>query len=185
MKTSLILFLLLAFSGATWAQTNLVSSNGLPAQKTIIESESGSFDNATRLMVYLGNVRVTSPELHLKCERLVVGIPEKGQRLSRLTAETNVVIDYTDEAQHDAKHITSNLAVYDYRVVNSVTNWTVTFTGTPNNPPVVVDAMGTIASETITWNGVTRKISFDGKYRTVLPISLTDTNSASPMNFLK
>lgn len=184
MKTSLILFLLLALRGASWAQTSLVSSNSPPAQKTIIESEAGYFDNTTRLMVYLGNVRVTSPELHLKCERLAVNIPEKGQRLSHLTAETNVVIDYMDLAQHDTNHITANLAVYDYRVVNSMTNWTVTFTGTPSNPPVVINSLGTIASEPLVWDGAKNKIIFI-QYRTVLPINVTGTNNASPINFLK
>jgi len=115
------LILLLAGScGLVWAQTNAPAEKKPPAQPTEINSDSADFDLNTRRVVYRGHVAVIDPKIKLNCERLVVDLPESGNHLSHISAETNVVIDLTDE-KGDKYHVTSDSAVYAYSVVNSVT----------------------------------------------------------------
>jgi lipopolysaccharide export system protein LptA len=125
-------FLLLLFmcAGAClWAQTNAPAGNPT-AQPTEVNSDSADFDLKIRRATYYGHVLVVDPKLRLSCELLVLDLPEGAGRLNHILAETNVVIDFTDEK--GAKyHVTSDQAVYRYNVVNSVTNETVTFTGHP------------------------------------------------------
>jgi lipopolysaccharide export system protein LptA len=184
MKT--ILFILLAVgSGAVWAQTNLALPKNPASAKTVITSDSATFDNNTQQQVFLGNVVVVDPRITLYCHRLLVIVPKKGERLSHLTAETNVVIDFVDPEKHETNHLTANIAIYNYAVVNSVTNETVTFTGTPGHPPRVVTAQGIINSEPLIWDRAANKFIFKS-YSMELQQSITDTNSTSPVgNFLK
>ena len=183
-----ILFLLVAAcGGAAWAQTNLALPKGVPGQKTVITSDSGYYDNATRQLVYVGHVLVVDPRIKLQCDRLLVDVPEPGQPLKHLFAEateTNVVIDFVDEKQQNY-HVTAANAVYAYGVVNSVTNETVTFTGTPGHAPRVVTSQGIINSEPLVWDRVARRFIFN-HYSMELQQSITDTNNTSPVgNFLK
>jgi lipopolysaccharide export system protein LptA len=60
MKT--ILFLILAAcSGAVWAQANLALPKDAATAKTVITSDSATFDNNTQQQVFLGNVVVVDP----------------------------------------------------------------------------------------------------------------------------
>ncbi len=184
MRTFLFL-LLAACSGAAWAQVNLNLPKTAANAKTVITSDSGTFDNNTRQLVYLGHVVVLDPRITLHCDRLLVNVPEKSERLSHLSAETNVVIDFMDPEKHETNHLTANIAIYNYKVVNSVTNETVTFTGTPGHPPRVVTAQGVINSEPLIWDRAANKFIFKS-YSMELQQSITDTNSTSPVgNFLK
>ena len=180
MKTILILLLAVCAS-AGWAQTGASLPKIAPAQKTEIWSKSGYYDNNTREQVFLGEVRVVDPKITMTCERLVVNVPEAGQRLSHLTAETNVVINFVDEKSKDQKyHVTAALAVYSYGVVNSVTNETITFTGLPGKPPMVDTAQGTISSEPLVWDRAAGRFVFKD-YHMQMNQSLTDTNGSSPL----
>jgi lipopolysaccharide export system protein LptA len=185
---AILIMMLAAASATVWAQGNLAMPSpslpkGVSTQKTLITSDTGSFDNNTRQLIYIGHVVVTDPRIKLQCERLTVNVPENNQRLSRLSAETNVVIDFTDEKQQ-AYHVTSANALYEFSVVNNVTNETITFTGLPGVKPRVVTAQGTIKSEPLVWDRVARKFIFNG-YEMEMN-SVTDSTNGSPMgNFLK
>jgi len=141
----------LAATNATAVATNI------PAAKvaTEISSDAADFDLNTRLAVYRGNVTVIDPQVKMTCERLVVDLPAAGAHLSHVVAETNVVIDFTDEKGQNY-HVTSAKAVYDYQVEGSVTNETVTFTGSPK----VETAQSTIESEPMIWDRTRNKFQF-------------------------
>ena len=123
------LIALLALVGGGWshAQTNAaaVSTSRAP---TIITSERADFDLAERHAVYRGNVRVDDPQMKLTCEELTADLPQSGGQINHLVALTNVVMDSVDE-KGQTKHATSDKAVYDYNVVNGVTNESVTLSG--------------------------------------------------------
>ena len=171
MKTILILLLALG-AGAAWAQTNS------PTNKMHIQAKTVSYDNNTHETIFLGDVLVTDPKIKLRCERLAVIMPQKGERLSHLTAETNVVIDVVEDNQ--ARHITSHKATYDYSVVNSVTNEVIMFTGLPTQKPLITMPDGSVmSSEPIIWDRAANKIKFSDFHGIMQ--SLTDSNSASPL----
>ena len=168
-----ILFILLAgLGGVAVAQTNAVrttvamstnapaASTNKPVAKaapgpTQINSDGAEFDLNAHRAVYHGNVVVERPDVKLTCGWLVVDLPPAGGRLNRVVAETNVVIDFTDE-KGQKYHVTSAKAVYDFKVENAVTNETVTFTGSPK----VETAQSTIESEPMVWDRVKNKFSF-------------------------
>ena len=127
-----ILLLLLSIGGGVAAaQTNAPATNA-PARPVIMDitSESWDFDQNLRQVVYHGHVLVTDPQLRLTCGQLSVIFPAKGNHPDTMLAETNVVIDYTDD-QGEKYHVTAAKGVYAYSVENSVTNETVTFSGSP------------------------------------------------------
>ena len=98
-------------------------------------------------VVYRGNVRVDDPQMKLTCEQLVADLPQSGGRISHIVAETNVVIDFTDE-KGQTMHATSDKAVYFYNVQDGATNETVTLTGNAK----VENAQGWLTGEPIVWD---------------------------------
>ena len=90
---------------------------------------------------------VNDPQMKLQCDRLVVFIPQSGERLNHIEAQTNVVIDFSDSHGQTA-HATGALAVYRYFVQNGATNETVTLTGSPQ----VESPQGTMTGSKITWD---------------------------------
>jgi lipopolysaccharide export system protein LptA len=126
-----IFLLLLSVCGCVAsAQTNAPATNA-PTRPVIMDitSKSWDFDQNLRQAVYHSHVLVTYPQVRLTCEQLTVAFPVKGRHLDQAQAETNVVIDFVE--QGETYHITSAKGVYVYSMVNSVTNETVTFTGSP------------------------------------------------------
>ena len=161
-----IIFLLtFGFGGLLAAQTNapLVLPVTAPAAKTPvrpkppteIDSDSADFDLNAHLATYRNHVVVTDPKVRLTCEWMLVVLPQGGEHLSHVVAATNVVVDFTNE-QGEKYHVTSAQAVYDYKVVNTVTNETVTFTGNP----VVDTTNSTIYSEPMVWDRAANKFHF-------------------------
>ncbi len=125
----IILLLVLAVSGTAWAQTN-AAVKAAPRAPTEITSDSADFDMNARLAIYLGHVVVNDPQMKLQCDRLIVFIPQANERMNHIEAQTNVVIDFSDN--HGAKaRATGSLALYRYQVQNGATNETVTLTGNP------------------------------------------------------
>ncbi len=114
---------------------------------TEIDSDSADFDLNAHQAVYRNHVVVTDPKVRLTCEWMLVTLPQGGEHLSHVLAATNVVVDFTN-AQGEKYHVTAAQAVYDYKVVNTVTNETVTFTGNP----VVDTTNSTIYSEPMVWD---------------------------------
>ena len=146
-----------------------------PRAQTQIDSDSADFAMTTRQAVYHGHVRVDDPQMKLTCAQLTTDLPESGGRPARIVAETNVVIDFTDE-RGQTNHATSDKAVYIYNVQNGVTNETVTLTGNP----LMVNAQGTQAGDVIIWDRASNKLHFDNPHmilRQNLNGTTADTNS--------
>jgi|SRR5579859_5529120 len=170
MKKSLLILLLLG-GGWLWAQTN---SPAPATHPTEVNSDSADFDLKLRRASYFGHVSVVDPKVKLTCALLVIDLPETGSssgsgHLSHVLAETNVIVDFTDD-QGTKYHITSEKAVYVYKVVNSVTNETVTFTGNP----IATTAQGAIYSEPMVWDRADGHLHFTNPHM----ISMQNLNSA-------
>ena len=158
----LIVLLALASVWTSCAQTNtnavdeilaLVTTNTPvakpqpPRAPTKIESESVDFDLTARRAIYRGRVRVEDPEMKLNCEWLIADLPQEGGRINHIVAETNVVIDFTDD-KGQTMHATGDKMVYDYAVQNGATNETVTLTGNPE----LENAQGKFTGDVIVWD---------------------------------
>jgi lipopolysaccharide export system protein LptA len=163
-KIYLIALLVLATAWILRAQTNAPNTNAVaeilalvttnapapkPAQTnapTQIDSDKADFDLKGRQAVYEGHVRVDSPQTKLACVQLTVNLPQTGGHINHIVAETNVVIDHTDE-KGATNHITCGMAIYDYNVQGAVTNETITFT----NSPQIVTPQYTNTADVIIW----------------------------------
>ena len=172
-----LLMLLMAGScGLVWAQTNQVAMVAArPAQPTEVDSDKAEFDmggaHSPRQVIYRGNVRVTDPKIKLWCEWLLLTLPPGSGHVSHISAETNVVIDFVGE-NGEKYHVTSDKAVYDYTVVNQVTNETVTWTGNP-----IVDTKdGKIWSEPLVWDRRANRFFFTNQ-KMILPNGLSGSGT--------
>jgi len=139
------LMALLAVTGGGWlhAQTNLKTA------PTVITSKHGFFNNGNRQVIYTGNVQVDDPRMKLTCEQLIADLPPVGGHNNHLVALTNVVMDSVDE-KGQTNHATSDMAVYDYKVMDGVTNETVTLTGNAR----VRSGQDWMTGEPIVWDRV-------------------------------
>jgi lipopolysaccharide transport protein LptA len=154
------LFVIMILTGAAMlavAQTNPPAAATAPRPPTIITSDHADFDMNAHRAIYEGNVHVDHPEMKLTSAWLTVDLPESGGHLNHVVAETNVVVDFVNQSG-EKYHVTSAKAVYDYKVVGTVTNETVTFTG----QPVVTTATSRIESEPMIWDRIKNKFSFFG-----------------------
>ena len=160
MKIIYLIACLLAVGGGTLrAQTNTpaatqTTQTAIARTKTLIDSKSMFFNNATRQVIYSGSVRVDDPQMKLTCEQLTADFPQAGGHPDRLVALTNVVMDSVDE-KGQTNHATSDKAVYSYKVVNGVTNETVTLSGNAK----VESAQGWMTGEPIIWDRVNNSMS--------------------------
>lgn len=189
-KIGLIVLLSLMGGLALRAQTNApvselaTNETKIPAQPprgpTFIDSDSVNFDMAAHEAVYLGHVRVDDPEMKMTCARLIADLPPTGGRPNRIVAETNVVIDFTDE-KGQTMHATSDRAIYLYEVKNGATNETVTLTGNAK----VENAQGWLTGEPIVWNRANDSISATNQqmiYRQNFGGVKTETNLTTTNN---
>jgi len=154
-----------------------------PRPPTLIEADGpADFDLTGRRMIYRDHVRVDAPEMKLRCEWLAADLPQEGGRVTNIVAETNVVIDFTDE-KGKAYHATGDRAVYSYRVQGGVTNETITLTA---NPAQIEDALGTQSGDEITYDRVSNHVSIPRNARMVsrqnLGGMLSGTNSPTTTN---
>ena len=166
MKTICLLIGLIAVAGAgaLRAQTNtnavdeilaLVTTNAPapkpkpPRQPTKIESDRVDFDLTARQAAYHGHVRVDDPEMKLTCENLTADLPQDSGHINHIVAETNVIIDFTDE-KGQTMHATGDKMVYGYAVQNGATNETVTLTGNPE----LENAQNKSTGDVIVWDRV-------------------------------
>jgi lipopolysaccharide export system protein LptA len=125
-----ILFIVCAAMGISFlliAQTSQQSSSTLsPALvgtatngQTVIHAHQSEIYMKSNVYVWSEAVRVDNPQMQLKCELLTVEAPklDKNQgKYNRATAETNVIIDWTDEK--GTNHATADKAVYTYALTN-------------------------------------------------------------------
>lgn len=160
----ILLLLFIGCCGVVWAQTNTpaparlqgqtnastVKTNAL--QRTTVDADSAEFEmggaHVSRKVIYSGNVRVIDPKVQLQCEHLTLELPPGNGHVNHMTAVTNVIIDFTDD-NGEKYHVTSDKAVYDYNVVNQVTNETVTWTG---HPFVTTKDGKTLQGEPLVWD---------------------------------
>jgi len=133
------------------AQTNATNTLSTPRGPTLINSDSADFDLTGHEATYHGHVRVDDPQMKLTCEQLIVDLPAAGGRVNHIVAETNVVIDFLDN-KGQTNHMTSEKAVYVYKVENGLTNETVTLSGKPQ--PQMENAQGKQSGDVIIWNRV-------------------------------
>jgi lipopolysaccharide transport protein LptA len=156
------------------AQTN-VTAIPPPRAPTLINSVSADFDLTARRAVYRGNVRVDDPQMKLTCEELTADLPQSGGHINHLVALTNVVVDFIDQ-KGQTNHVTSARMVYDYKVVNAVTNETVTWTGNAK----VENAQGWLTGEPIVWDRANNSIHAENQkmiLRQTITTELVNTNA--------
>jgi lipopolysaccharide export system protein LptA len=136
------------------------STNG---QTEIRSDNGGEFYYRLKTYIYRGNVRVDDPKMKLRCELLTVESPEltNGNKFNLAIAETNVVIDWTDES--GTNHATADKAVYTYVLTNSATppeeRWQTNATVVLSGNPYVVGGRGTYRGDPINWDRINDVIS--------------------------
>ena len=151
-----ILLLAAGWCGMVAAQTNTPASNARTQHPpTEIDSDAADFDLNAHQAVYRGHVKVVDPQVKLTCGWMIVNLPAAGGHLNHVVAETNVVVDFSND-KGEKYHVTSAKAVYDYKVVDSVTNETVTFTGNP----IAETPDYRIFSEPLVWNRMANRFRF-------------------------
>ena len=135
--------------------TNAPALKPQPRPETRIEAEGpADFDLAGRRVIYHEHVRVDSPNMKLSCEWLAADLPQTGGRVTNIVAETNVVIDATDD-KGQQMHATGDKAVYVYGVENGVTNETVTLTGNAR----LENTQGWLTGDSIIWDRMHERLS--------------------------
>lgn len=125
-----------------------------PRGPTRIDSDTVDFDLSAREATYRGHVRVDDPQMKLTCAWLVADVPQSGGHVSRIVAETNVVIDFLDDKGR-TNCATGEKAVYTYQEHNGVTNEIITLTGNPK----VENAQATMTGDEIVWDRANNHMS--------------------------
>ena len=132
--------------------------------QTIIHAHQSEIYMKSNVYVWSEAVHVDNPQMQLKCELLTVEAPklDKNQgKYNRATAETNVIIDWTDDK--GTNHATSDKAVYTYILTNVAvppqelwqTNAFVVLTG----HAVVTNSQGAYRADPIIWDRIRDVIS--------------------------
>jgi lipopolysaccharide export system protein LptA len=200
MKTrTLLLVLFLSLSCVlARAQTN---APAMVEKELKIDSDSFYFDGITNQMLYLGHVFVIYNEKDtLNCERLTVDLPADRGNPTNIVAETNVVVDVLDE-KGQTNHITADMAVYSYQLLNpstnvvkgitnviyAVTNEIIQFSG-GNQLPKLERPGASLVSDVILYDLITRKAHGVGPH-TEMKFKQTsrpgNSTNASPFDLLK
>lgn len=153
----LIALLALASGMALPAQTtNAPAAKPVaPRAATRIDSDSVDFDMNARQAIYRGHVRVTDPQMNLTCAILTADLPAQGSsHISRIVADTNVVVDATDEKGQKMR-ATGDRVVYTYEVKDGATNELIMLTGNAQ----LESAQGWLTGEPIVWNRANNHLS--------------------------
>lgn len=144
----------------------LVATNKPVAERapTEIFSDTADFDLKNRLGVYRGHVRVIDPQMKLTCDTLTAHVPASGGRPESIVASGNVKVEGADDHGRPVR-VTSDKAIYHYKVANSVTNETITLTGN-----VYVDsAMFKGTGDPIIWDRVNDSIHVENQDMQIQP----------------
>jgi lipopolysaccharide transport protein LptA len=166
---------LIVASAILHAQTNLTGGPKAERAPTIIISKHADFDLMARRAIYFDSVRVDDPQMTLTCVRLTADLPQPGEQMRHIVAETNVVIYSVDE-KGQTNHATSDKAVYDYNVQGGVTNETVTLTGNAK----MENLQSTLTGEPIIWDRANNHLTASNQkmiYRQNMGSALTNSNS--------
>jgi lipopolysaccharide export system protein LptA len=168
MRILLIVCVALGVSFILVAQTTLQTSpTQAPALvgtatngRTVIHSHQSVLDRRSNVYVWSEKVTVDNPQMQLWCELLTVEAPKLDKdrgKYNRATAETNVVIDWTDDK--GTNHATADKAVYTYTLTNLAkppqelwqTNAFVVLTG---NAAVSNAQQGVYRADPIVWDRI-------------------------------
>jgi lipopolysaccharide export system protein LptA len=122
MKRIFFPLLLLAVGQMGAAQTNSPDVLGN------IHSDSGTFSLVGARAIYQGNVHADNPRMKLTCAWLVADLPHDNKPDRHVVATTNVVVDLSG-GTNQSWHVTSDQAVYDFKLAGGVTNEIVTASG--------------------------------------------------------
>jgi len=146
-----------------------------PLPLTLIEAEGpADFDLTGRRVIYHEHVRVDSPEMKLSCEWLAADLPQGGGHVTNIVAETNVVIDATDD-KGQKLHATGARAVYAYAVQNGATNETVTLTGSAR----VEYAQDVLTGDVIIWDRAHNRLSVPANPKMIVRENLNSPAAAT------
>jgi lipopolysaccharide transport protein LptA len=163
---------------ATMSVSTAASNEPAPAAAPVharpgteIFSDSADFNLKSHQAVYIGHVRVVDPQMKLTCGTMTATGPQSG-RITNIVAEQDVVIDAVDN-EGKPVHATGDKAVYQYRVLGSVTNETVELTGSPR-----VEKPGYVATaEVITWDRMNNTFRLDHPHIVIQPETKAHTNA--------
>ena len=155
--------------------TNAPASKPPSHPETLIEAEGpADFDLGGRRVIYHERVRVDSANMKLTCEWLAADLPQTGNRVTNIVAETNVVVDATDE-KGQKMHATGDRAVYVFSVENGITNETVTLTGNAR----LENAQGWLTGDSIVWDRVHERLSVPSNPKMIFHQALTSAESVT------
>lgn len=187
MKT-LWLLLALAPSAALFAQTNPPALELFPATNAVvvattntpprerseikISSETWDVDLKNRTGIYRGHVIVTNQQMKLTCETLTAKVPVNGGHPESIIALGNVKIDGTDDKGQPVR-VSSDKAVYAYKVVNTTTNETVTLTGNVDMESAMFSGTG----DPVIWDRVNDTIHGEHMQMRIQTDTKTGTNA--------
>jgi len=150
-----------------------------PHPDTLIEADGpADFDLTGRRMIQRDHVRVDAPEMKMRCEWLAADLPQEGGRVTNIVAETNVVIDFTDE-KGKPYHATGDKAVYSYQVQGGVTNETITLTG---NPAQIDEATVTSFGDEIIYYRINNRVSIPRNPRMISRQKLNGATAGTNVN---
>jgi lipopolysaccharide transport protein LptA len=161
------------------AETNAAAAPP-PRAPTIINSDRADFDlNSTpHQAFYYGHVHVDDPQMKLTSDQMIADLPPSGGHISRIVAETNVVIHFLDD-KGQTNHAASDKMVYVFNLTNGVTNETVTLTGHAS----VTNADGSwITGEPIIWDRANNSMHASNEVMSIKSATtgaITGTNSPS------
>jgi len=172
---------ILSLGAEVWAQTNPVASTSSTPQSDVgLHAGHAHYDGNARQVVYYDHVVVTNAQGRLSCERLTINLGDSHP--TNAVAETNLDIIFVNN-KGETNHLTCDKGIYDYSVVNAVTNETFTFSGHATNTM----AQGWMSGEPLVWDNIKQTFNaldkVDVHFRT-RPSSDKGTNN-SPFNLLK
>lgn len=163
----------------TPAASSATNAPARPArEKVTINSDVLQADFAHRVTTYQDHVSVTGDQWKMTCEWLMANLPEHGEHITNIVAQTNVVGDFQDE-KNQRWHVTGDLGVYAFHILNGVTNETVTLWGNPARIEEGPDT-NTMVGNVIIYNLMTKFVTMSN----VTSTFFTGTNSPTGTNSL-
>ncbi|MFO1488978.1 MAG: LptA/OstA family protein [Verrucomicrobiota bacterium] len=125
---------------------------------TRIRSDHAEVDLKNRVVVYNGHVIVVDPEMTMNCDQLTASVPTNSTQVDHIIAKGKVKIEGTDNKGRPL-NARGDMAIYDFNIVNGVTNKTMTLTGN-----VYIDsALGKGTADPIVWDLVNDKIHMENQ----------------------
>ena len=139
-----------------------------------IESEHWVGDLKNRIAVYSGNVIVTNEQMKMTCDQLTAQAPTNSSHIhmDNVIAEGNVKIIGEDDKGQPVR-VRCDKAVYVFKIVNLVTNDTITLTGDVH----VDSAMFKGTGEPIVWDRIKNSIYGENMRMEIQPDTKPGTNS--------